>query len=73
MTTPKPQALRVGTIVWALLIVAFLTLTATGVVTLFGSKFGPGFPVSADALSGDDKPAPRLQRRPAPTVDAGRP
>lgn len=50
MTDPKPQALRIGTIVWALLIVAFLACTATGVVTLFGSKFGPGFPPSVDTL-----------------------
>lgn len=40
--------------VWALVVVAVLACTATGVVTLFGSKFGPGFPTSADALAGDE-------------------
>jgi len=58
--TPKPAAARVGTVVWALIIVALVACSATGVVTLFGSKFGPGFPISADALAGD--PAPVRER-----------
>lgn len=43
MSDPKPPALKAATIIWALVIVAALACTATGVVTLFGSKFGPGF------------------------------
>ncbi|MER2559859.1 MAG: hypothetical protein ABTQ32_04015 [Myxococcaceae bacterium] len=39
----KPPFLKAATIIWALVIVAALACTATGVVTLFGSKFGPGF------------------------------
>lgn len=41
--TSKPPFLKAATIIWALVIVAALACTATGVVTLFGSKFGPGF------------------------------
>lgn len=43
MSDPKPPFLKAATIIWALVIVAALVCTATGVVTLFGSKFGPGF------------------------------
>lgn len=43
MSDPKPPFLKAATIIWALVIVAALACTATGVVTLFGSKFGPGF------------------------------
>lgn len=64
----KPAALKAATVMWALVVVAFLACTATGVVTLFGSKFGPGFRVSADTLAGDEPP--RAQRRPP---DAGSP
>ncbi|MBL8922334.1 MAG: hypothetical protein JNJ54_26015 [Myxococcaceae bacterium] len=71
----KPTALKAATIVWALVVVAILACTATGVVTLFGSKFGPGFRVSADALAGDEPAHPRLQRAdagaPAPPTPAG--
>ncbi len=52
----KPAWLRTTTIVWALVVVAVLVCTATGVVTLFGSKFGPLFGASADALAGPDGP-----------------
>jgi hypothetical protein len=38
-------------------VVAVLACTDTGVVTLFGSKFGPGFRMSANTLAGDDAPA----------------
>ncbi|MDP3238695.1 MAG: hypothetical protein Q8S33_17390 [Myxococcales bacterium] len=55
---PKPAAARVATVVWALVVVAVLACTATGVVTLFGSKIGPAFPRSADALSGDEPSTP---------------
>lgn len=45
MTEPasKPPFLKAATVIWAIVIVAALVCTATGVVTLFGSKFGPGF------------------------------
>ncbi len=39
----KPPFLKAATVIWALVILAALVCTATGVVTLFGSKFGPGF------------------------------
>lgn len=41
--TSKPPFVKAATIIWALVIVAALVCTATGVVALFGSKFGPGF------------------------------
>ncbi|MBM4782958.1 MAG: hypothetical protein GQE15_35210 [Archangiaceae bacterium] len=41
--TAKPPFLKAATVIWAIVIVAALACTATGVVTLFGSKFGPGF------------------------------
>lgn len=60
MTAPqKPPALKAATIVWALVVVAVLACTATGVVTLFGSKFGPGFRMSAESLAGDQSVPPR--------------
>lgn len=61
--TPKPAAARVATVVWALVVVAVLACTATGVVTLFGSKSGPGFPMSADTLSGDAPGTPEKSPR----------
>lgn len=57
---PKPTWLKTTTIVWALVVVGVLACTATGVVTLFGSKFGPGFRHSAEALAGEPEgPRPR--------------
>ena len=60
---PKPAAARVATVVWALVVVAVLACTATGVVTLFGSKVGPAFPGSADALAGDEPGRPEKSPR----------
>jgi hypothetical protein len=62
---PKPPALKAATIVWALVVVAALACTATGVVTLFGSKFGPGFGLSARQLT-EEPPSEGRNR-----VDAG--
>jgi hypothetical protein len=68
MTGPqKPPALKAATIVWAIVVVAVLACTATGVMTLFGSKFGPGFRMTADQLAGDQS-VPPVRR-----VDAGAP
>jgi hypothetical protein len=41
MAESKPPLLRSATLIWAVLVVGFLVATAVGVVTLFGSKFGP--------------------------------
>ncbi|MDP1917990.1 MAG: hypothetical protein Q8L14_17230 [Myxococcales bacterium] len=61
--TPKPAAARFATVVWALVVVAVLACTATGVVTLFGSKIGPAFPRSHDALAGDEPAVPERSPR----------
>lgn len=52
---PKPPALKAATVVWALVVVAVLACTATGVVTLFGSKVGPAFALSAQDLAGSEE------------------
>jgi hypothetical protein len=46
-------------VVWAIVIVGLLACSATGVVTLFGSKFAPLFGMSPEALAKESAVSPK--------------
>lgn len=66
-TPEKRSVWKAAVVIWAVVVVAVLAVTATGVVMLFGSKFGRIRPPTADELAG-----PHHSKR-AKSHDAGTP